>query len=65
MDPGAIPFILLGLVFGWIWKRGHVALLDVRSAKGRLSGARKVFRREILWTAGFAILAFAVVRILA
>ena len=65
MHAGIILLLALGAIPGWIVKRGHVALLDVKSAKGRLKGARAVFRREVLWTGGVIVAALLVVRALA
>ena len=65
MHAGLILFIALGVAFGWVWKRGHYAYLDLKSAKGRLKGARAVFRREVLWTGGVIVAALLVVRALA
>jgi hypothetical protein len=56
--------IVIGGLFGWIWKRFHVAVSDVRSATTRLKGARAVLRREIVWTAGAIVVAYLLVRFL-
>ena len=62
--PGWVFLLIGGGVFGWIWKRFHHAFLDHRSAVARLKGARSVLRREALWTAGFLVIAFLVLRAL-
>lgn len=61
----ALATLALGAAAGWIWKRCHVAWQDVRSALGRLKGAREIRRRETVVTAVVIVIAVLVVRTLA
>ena len=62
MHAALIPVMLVGGVFGWVFRRGRGAYLDLLSARARIRGARRVFRREAVWTAGGIVVAVLVVR---
>jgi hypothetical protein len=64
MHAALIPVMLVGGVFGWVFRRGRGAYLDLLSARARIRGARRVFRREAVWTAGGIVVAVLVVRAL-
>ena len=59
-----IAFMIIGGGFGWIWQRFHNSYKDLLSARARIRGARRVFRRETLWSAGAVVVAVLVVRAL-
>ena len=59
-----IAFMIIGGGFGWIWQRFHNSYKDLLSARNRIRGARRVFRRETLWSAGAVVVAVLVVRAL-
>lgn len=64
MHAVAIPFIALGVFFGWMWRRHRQSWLDRVSAKGRFKAAKAVHRREFVYSAGVTLIAFLVVRAL-
>lgn len=59
-----LAFVILGVPFGWVWRGGRYAWLDLLSARNRIRGARRVFRRETLYSAVTLVVAFLVVRAL-
>ena len=64
MHISLLPVMIVGGVFGWVFRRGRGAWLDLLSARARIRGARRVFRRETLWSAGAVVVAVLVVRAL-
>jgi hypothetical protein len=56
--------MVAGGAFGWVWRGIHYAWKDLLSARNRIRGARRVFRRETLWSAGAVVVAVLVVRAL-
>jgi hypothetical protein len=58
----AVFILIVGGVFGWIFRRCRGAWLDRRSVQGRLRNARGAYRRELVWSAGTVVVAFLMVR---
>lgn len=62
MHAALFGFACFGGLFGWVWKRLHYSYQDWQAAIARHKNARRVLRREILWSAGAAVVAYLVIR---
>ena len=59
-----LAFMIFGGAFGVVFTRFYFARADLRSARNRIRGARRVFRRETLYSAVTVVVAVLVVRAL-